>query len=201
MMRKTGSGRGALLTAALLVGALALPASATTLIEDFNNWEPGGVYGVWAHNPPNYLLASGADSYYVHADTGWGGGWYALDAPVDATGETAFQLDITFGATNETPVIVLGIEDADGTFQNFAWYGLPTSGSQSLMTAASSNIWESVAGTTPGLDMGNIFAFHIQADGGGGTTTDVYFENLNAVPEPASLTLLALGGWALLRRR
>jgi hypothetical protein len=184
--------------------SLAATTSAATLIEDFDNFTLGGPYGVWAD--PTSVLTSGPTSFHVETLGGWGGGWSVLDAVVDASGENAFELDVTFGSANQTPVIVLGIEDADGTFMNYQWWGLPVVGSLTLVSTTAPNSWESQAGSTPGLDFGAIAAFHIQGDGNdaSGNPTlpaDIYFENLAATPEPTSLAVLGLGVLAALRRR
>ncbi|MCB9849153.1 MAG: PEP-CTERM sorting domain-containing protein [Phycisphaerales bacterium] len=194
--------RSKLAVVVMAIGAMVAatsPASATVTVTDFDNFALGGVYGQWAD--VSTVITSEPTALHVETTTGWGGGWAELPSPVDATGADNFDLDITFGAGNQSPVIVLGVQDTDGTFWNFAWYGLPTSGSQTLSTATASNFWESSVGTIGGFDFSGIFAFHLQSDGNPNLATDVYFDNLNAVPEPASLTLLALGGFAIARRR
>lgn len=177
--------------AGLLVAA---PATATTLITDFNNFNLAGTYGSWT----SATITSGPDDYRVEAQ-GWGGGFYDIDPNISAAGETTIELEVTLNPANgDLGGVILVLVDEDITQYNYAWYALPN-GHHTLTATIESPSWVSAGGATPGLDLADLSFIHIQVDPIG--TCDVSFQNLVLTPEPAGLALLGLGAALVIRKR
>jgi hypothetical protein len=185
--------------AAMALVLITAPASATTVLTDFNNFNLSGTYGSWAGG----FITSGPTSYHVEAVGGFGGGFFDMDPNIDATGETTIEFTYTGNPSNTPNGLVLTLVDEDLTTHNWAWYGV-SNGTNTLTASLSSPNWVSGNGSVAGLDLAQLSFFHIQSDplpGTGNGITDVSFEHLQLTPEPASLALLGLGACALLRRR
>lgn len=183
--------------AAALIASLAVTgaAQAATLITTFDSFTFNGHYGSWS-NPAT--RTSGASSFTVAA-TGFGGGFKDIQPNVDATGETTVEFDVT---VNTGPAgVVLVLADDDGTQYNYGWFGREA-GSYLLTMDVLTPSWVSADGNTAGLDLATLSFIHVQVDPGTNTGPySVSFNNLQLIPEPATLALAAVGGGAMLLRR
>lgn len=123
------------------------------------------LYASWASGTIEY----GPDSYSVTA-TGYGSNWtYIGGYGIDGTGNTHVKLDVTLegppaAEAHLGPIITL--VDADGTRNNYAWFG-QLLGNNILTLPVASPSWVEAAGTTPGLDLAAIDHMHLQIDPGG----------------------------------
>jgi hypothetical protein len=174
-------------------------AHAATVVQTFDDFNLSGTYQRWAD--ANFTtITSGPESYTV-ASAGFGGGFFDLNPPVDASGETAIALDVTVAAAGTLPGVVLALVDLDGTLENYAWFAL-ADGRQVLTKTIGMTSFGGEPGSVPGLDVSKLDFFHIQVDGQQPYT--VSYNNLeltHPVPEPGACALLALGGMLVVRRR
>jgi hypothetical protein len=216
MMRTSvGSVRSAVahgtVCAALLGVALAAPATATTLISDFNNLAISGAYNDFQTG----TLTSTPTGFHIVA--GDFGGMYKIVTPpgpsINATGETAVQLKIDVNPATDPLAnkfnVVLFDNDPTPTQLRFEFTNVPIGAGQTLTIPISSGV-VAAAGTTPGLDLSQITQWHFQgtfSNGSPGKTLDVTLHNLSligAVPEPSTLVLAGMAlvaGLFGLRRR
>ena len=154
-----------------LTGSLALSAMVTlngaakadTLITTFDeNYFENALYASWTTASIEY----GPDSYSVTA-TGYGSNWtYIGDPRIMGAGNTHIKLDVTLEGPPEAdgllgPIVTL--VDADGTRNNYAWFG-QLLGNHILTLPLTSPTWVEAAGTTPGLDLDMIDHMHLQLD-------------------------------------
>ncbi|MBU0679283.1 MAG: PEP-CTERM sorting domain-containing protein [Verrucomicrobia bacterium] len=189
-----------LVAAASLVWASVLPAKAApVLIEDFNSFNLDFTYSSWT----NATLVSNPNDYNVQA-VNFGGGAYNINPNIDASGQTDVELDIDVNAGDFPNVIAL-LEDGDGTQYNYRWEVLAAG--HHLLTFPISPVPQTVGiddsfignpGTTPGLDLSDLSWLHLQVDPhGSGVPYDIFFNNLQLIPEPTSFLLLLAGGLVL----
>jgi hypothetical protein len=185
----------------------AASAGAQVTITDFNNFTSDALYPSW----DSAIINSGPTSYDI-TSIGYGSNYKYIGFPaISGAGYLDLQLTVTLEGPPAAdghlgPIVTL--IDADGTRNNYAWWGQPL-GSHVLTMAIGSPSWSDSPGTTPGLDCDALQHMHMQLDPGGFGTSGIYtikWEDLslvNLVPEPTSFALLALGGAALafLRRR
>lgn len=172
-------------TACLLGAALTLNGfgESGTTIEDFNAWAPSGSpYEGWASG----TITTSPSNCTVSA-TGFGGVYQNL-GNLDVSGRKSLRLDAEIVSGKAGLVLVLG--DADGTVNNYAWYGL----NPRRHVLEERFEWPtSVAkeGSVPGLDLSKLQSLHVQVDEGKGDNAYVVtFNDLSAVgrwetPPPA----------------
>ena len=160
-----------------------------TLVEDYDSFHLTGTYGNWS-NAGLTAFTSGPESYTVQS-SGFGGGFFDLNPPINALGETQIELSVTVDASGSLPGVILALVDGDGTLQNYAWYAIPD-GEHLLTKTVGMTSFGGEPGSTPGLDLSNLDFFHIQVDGA--SPYRVGFNNLQVtqVPEPTSFTLFGL---------
>jgi hypothetical protein len=130
---------------------------------------------------PNALLASATD-----------GSWQEMGQSFVCTAGTTYTLDFVYNSTGWVGAgINLKYMDSGWGYINYEWISLLSSSTEGTGT------WTpfSYTFTTPaGVGLTEV-KFTM---GGWG---NLYVENVNVVPEPASLFLLGLGGLTLLRKR
>ena len=148
---------------------------ADVLITTFDeNYFENALYGSWATAAST--IAYGPQSYSVTA-TGYGSNWtYIGGLAIQGADNTHVKLDVTLEGPPAAdghlgPLITL--VDADGTRNNYAWYG-QLLGDSTLMLPIASPTWIEAAGTTPGLDLNAIDHLHLQLDPGGFGTQGQY---------------------------
>ena len=173
------------------------PASAATLISDFNNFALSGMYESWANSAVT-TIESELDSYNV-TSRGFGGGFFDINPQIDATGETLIALEVTVDAANSLPGVVLALVDGDGTLHNYAWYALADR-THVLTKTIGDTTFAGQSGLVPGLDLATLDFFHIQVDGQ--SPYRVSYRNVElTIPEPASLLMTICGCSVILLRR
>ena len=153
-----------------------------TVVEDFDNFSIGGVYGGWAADP-NATFTSGPDAFRVQATAASpipsltnGGGWFPVTPNVDLSTGLLIEFDVTINAAGQSGTILLVLEDDDQTQVRWAWYDVAT-GSHTL-TANLDGGSEVQAGSEPGFNAANVAYAHIQADY---EVTDISFEDVSVV--------------------
>jgi len=144
--------------------ALLRSARADTTITTFENFNLDGLFSSWS----SATVVSSPTNYSITA-SGYGSGYKALSANLDATGETNVELTATItgpGGPND-PISgpIVSLVDADGTFYNYAWYG-QTRGTHVLTAKLSSPTFTNAPGSVSGLDLAKLAFFHLQDDPG-----------------------------------
>lgn len=154
------------LALALGFAAFALQAPAETIITTFSDgFELNSYYAAWG----TVDIAPGDTNFSITA-TGYGSGYKDINPNLDASGETKIQLTVTLssptaGAKDPVSGPIVSLVDADGTFYNYAWYGL-TIGRHVLTFPLKAPTSVTAAGTTSGLDLSALDFFHLQDDPG-----------------------------------
>jgi hypothetical protein len=188
-------------------------------------------------------FTSGVNDFTIQAND-FGGGFFDLAAPLDATGEGILELQLDVNAGNVADKMNIVLVDADGTERVFRFDGMVVGNDQTLEVDLANFLQDNLPGTTPGLDLSSLTTFHVQGtfeNGDPGLALDLTLDNLalipgivplgpadingdgfvgiadlnivlgnwnagtppaaSAVPEPATMALLGLGGLTVLRRR
>jgi hypothetical protein len=174
----------------LLVANTAL---ADVTIETFDNFVPSALYASWG--TPAATITPGPISWEV-ASIGYGSLWkYVGD--INGVGQTKVQLKVDIaGEPGFIAGPIVDLVDNNGAWATFGWWGITAPGSYVLTADLS---------TTPWLNLADIQHIHIECDPGAAPDKlyDLTFKDLSLIPEPSSLTLLALGaiGFVVARRR
>jgi hypothetical protein len=186
--------------------AFAATAPAATVISTFDDFTPSGTYG------GDVTATSGETSYSVSRTAG--GFWGAhTSITANANGATNIELNVTVNNAN-LPNLLAVLQDADGTQAVYRWFTVGNGNQLLTMSltvpqaaANGKDAFYGEAGTTEGLDLSNLSAFHIQIDPHDSAQSplafDVSYNNLEltGVPEPTAAMLLPLAGIFMLRRR
>lgn len=174
------------------MAALSGAAKADVLITSFEeDFFENALYASWA--APTAVLEYGPESYSVTA-SGYGSNWtYIGGLAVQGAGNTHLKLDVTLEGPPAAdghlgPIITL--VDADGTRNNYAWYG-QLLGNHILTLPITSPTWVEAPGTTSGLNLNAIDHMHLQIDPGGFGTTGQYTVRWN---ELSLITVAGLPG-------
>jgi hypothetical protein len=168
-------------------------ARAQVTIETFDFFAPNALYASWA--TPAATITQGPTTWEV-ASIGYGSLW-KYEGDINGTGQTKVQLTIDIsGEPGFVAGPIVDLVDNNGAWATFAWYGI---------TAPGSYVLEADLSTTPWLNLADIQHIHLECDPGSAPDKlyDLTFKNLSLIPEPTSLTLLALGtiGFVIARRR
>jgi hypothetical protein len=184
-----------------LFSLLVASAHAIVVIEDFDSFTPSSVYGSFDDTDPEYstTLTPGLTSFNIQtADAGapsvMFGGLYKFvqSGPgLDLSGETDLELDYSLNSSDFNANFIIILEDGTNATNNFSTGYNVASGSSGTLSL-------SLSAAT--IDLSDVIAFNFQIDGG---EIDLDLQELRAVPEPSSFTLIGLAGAALylLRRR
>ena len=186
------------LTAVVAIGSALVAvnsAMADVTIDNFHNFTANALYASWSK--PAATITSGPTTWSA-ASIGYGSLW-KYEGDINGSGTTQVRLTLDIGGD---PGAVAGpivdLVDNNGVWATFAWYG-KTAGSYALTADLS---------TAPAaFNFADIQHIHLECDPGGSTAMyDLTFKDLSlisTVPEPASLTLAALGalGLVIARRR
>ena len=154
--------------------AFSATARADVVITSFEDFFEDALYASWAS--PEAEIDWGTESYSVTA-SGYGSNGADIGGlGVTGEGNTHEQLAITLEGPAEAdghlgPIITL--VDADGTRNNYAWYG-QLLGDHLLTMPVDAPTWNEAAGTTAGLDLNAIDHLHLQLDPGGFGATGQY---------------------------
>ena len=182
------------LAASLAAVLLAGTAQADALITNFDNFTSDALYPSWAL--PASIVVQGPTSYSITA-TGYGSNYKYIGNPqIFGAGNSTIELTVNLSgpaAADGHLGPIIGLIDGDGTHVNYAWYG-QTLGSHVLTMPVASPTWTAVPGSTPGLDLNTLTHMHMQLDPGGFGSSGAYtveWQNLELIPEPSSLALLA----------
>jgi len=174
------------------LAALNGAARADVLITSFDsNYFEDELYASWV--APTTTIEWGPESYSVTA-TGYGSNWtYIGDFGIVGAGNTHVKLDVTLEGPPAAdghlgPIITL--VDADGTRNNYAWFG-QLLGNHVLTIPIASPSWVEAPGTTSGLDLNAIDHLHLQLDPGGFGATGQYTVRWN---ELSLITVAGLPG-------
>jgi hypothetical protein len=183
------------LTAAIAIASALVTANsalADVTIDNFHSFIPSALYASWA--TPAATITAGPTTWDV-ASIGYGSLW-KYEGDINGSGNT--QVQLTLDISGDPGVVagpIVDLIDNNGAWATFAWYGLGA-GSYTLTADLS---------TTPWLNVADIQHIHLECDPGGSTAMyDLTFRDLSLttpVPEPASLTLLALGAIGLVAAR
>lgn len=167
-------------------------ASASTLLSDFSDFALSGTYEQWNSG----TFTSGPEDFRVQAND-FGGGFFNLPAPVDASGEFALEVQLDVNEGNVAEMFNVVLFDGDGTERVFQFADVGVGDGQVLTKDLGDFLQDNNPGTTPGLDTTNLTVFHLQgtfANGNPGLAMDLTFDNLAlVVPEPMAGALLAVG--------
>lgn len=175
---------------------------ADTTITTFDNFNLDGLFANWG----SAVVVSGPTAYTITA-SGYGSGFEDINPNINASGETTVELTLSLsGGAGPISGPIVSLVDGDGTFWNYAWFGL-SAGNHTLTMDLNTPTFISGAGAVPGLDLTTLDFFHLQDDPGGfGGTYTISFEHLRltAVPEPSTFVLIGMGALGLViahRRR
>jgi hypothetical protein len=193
--------------------AAASMASASVEIENFNS--PGAQqsdptqpffldakYAGWG--APSTTLTANPDRFTI-SSTGYGSGYKYLGPVIDAGSNDYLQA--TFTVDQGVAGCLVDLSDEAGNGQAYRFYGLtPGNGTNGTNTYTftvpfSSGAYFSGTGV---LNTHDIVNMNIEIDPGGPTVSyTASFDDVSAVsvPEPASISVVALGGLFSLRRR
>ena len=162
MKRRTKWFANAIVVAGSLVIADSVVAETTIATFD-ENFYLDGLFA-WS----DAVVVAGPTGYSI-TDTGYGGGYKDINPNIDASGETTIELTVTINSPDAGPSgpasgPIVALVDGDGTFVNYAWYGL-TNGHH-VLTAPLSSGSGLGSGMFPGLDLSRLDFFHLQDDPG-----------------------------------
>lgn len=192
-----------LAVAALLAGAWSRAEVVYSLPADFSGvqGQDGWHYGAVSH--PNYWGSWEANwtdypNYYAPEQFWWrveeGGIWkrvYSNTLWSNHTDGPGVYWEA--GAGSLYPEVTVLAQVTSGTWATFLNYWDASTATNTILTVGATNTLYNVAA-------GDKIAFIMNA-GAGSTVTDGYDMTITIVPEPAALSLLALGGLVLARRR
>lgn len=162
-------------------------AFSSTPVATFDTFDLSGRYGSWA----GAAITSGPSSYRVQATGGFGGGFYDINPNVGFLDGLQLELRVALDPNCDPGGVLCSLVDEDITEVRWSWFGLEPGNSYVL--AADLRHGDTVnAGAIPGLDLGDISFFHIQADM---PNTDITFENLAILSvQPGVDSILTLSG-------
>lgn len=199
----------------------ASPLSGAVILTDFSATHPmtlpfGGT--TWAGPNQFQFFTDGAVQGQEVVPIGGGsptvsGGAYCPGLTLDLTGQATLELTARTLALNQAVFVQVLLFDSDGTHARFSF--ATSNFNSSTFTSAYASLAGgviTVAGTTPGLNLGAITVYQIQGDfydpgGAGNAPFRMQLDSLRAiegVPEPDAASLVALAVLACLcgyRRR
>lgn len=152
--------------------------SSGAMISSFSNFVPTGVYGNWT--PANFT--SGANNFRVQS-TDWGGCYYFINPPINASGATEIKLDVTLNSGNLTDRLIVVLVDGDGTTRVYSFDNL-VGGTHTLTRDLATFASEDNPGSVPGLDLSTLVQFNVAGafhHGNPGVPLNVTFDNLELV--------------------
>lgn len=162
--------------------ALAAVSQAEVTLSDFSNFNLTGTYVAWDSG----TFTSGATAFSVLAGD-FGGGFQNLPAPVNATGNDTISIRMDVNAGNIANKFNIVLVDGDGTERAYRFDNIAVGNNQTFTKNVASFLQDNAPGSTPGLNLANITAFHLQGtftNGNPGQTMDMTFDKLSFVVAP-----------------
>lgn len=161
------------------------PTLSPVQIEDFSGFALSGTYvgfdtGTFTDNGTDWTLQA----------NDFGGGWFDLPAPIDATGRTALELELDVNAGNVADIFNIVLIDGDGTERVFRFMDLVAGDDQTLVIDLDDFLQDNAVGTVAGLDLSTITTFHIQgtfANGDPGLLLDLTLDSLALIEDVPDL--------------
>jgi hypothetical protein len=172
---------------------LAAVSQAEVTLNDFSSFNLTGTYVAWDAG----TFTSGATAFTVQAND-FGGGFHNLPAPVNGSGNDTLSVRLNVNPGNVADKFNVILVDGDGTERVYRIDGVGIGDDQTFTKSLSAFLQDNAPGSTPGLDLTNLTAFHLQgsfANGNPGQAMNLTFDKLSLVtgppppPEPADVVL------------
>ncbi len=146
------------------------------VLSDFSSVNFDGTYDQFGTG----VFTSGATDFTIAAND-FGGGFFNLTAPLDATGEDTLEIQLDVNAGNVADKFNVVLVDGDGTERVIRYDGLVVGDNQILTVDLANFLQDNGVGAVPGLDLSNLTAFHVQGtfeNGDPGLALDLTVDNL-----------------------
>jgi hypothetical protein len=130
------------------------------------------------------VFTSGATDFTIQAND-FGGGFFDLAAPLDATGEGILEVQLDVNAGNVADKFNVVLVDADGTERVYRFDGVAIGDDQTLTADLADFLQDNVVGAVAGLDLSSLTTFHVQGtfeNGDPGLALDLTLDNLALIP-------------------
>ena len=150
------------------------------VLSDFSSVNFDGTYAQFDTG----VFTSGANDFTIQAND-FGGGFFDLAAPLDASGEGILEIQLDVNAGNAADKFNIVLVDADGTERVFRFDGVAIGDDQTLTVDLANFLQDNVGGTVAGLDLASLTAFHVQGtfeNGDPGLDMDLTVDNLALIP-------------------
>jgi hypothetical protein len=167
------------LTGLIISAMLAVVSQAEVTLSDFSNFNLTGTYGAWGSG----TFTSGATAFTVQANAN-GGGFKVLPAPFNASGNDTISIRMNVNAGNVADKFNIVLVDGDGTERAYRFDGIAVGDNQTFTKNVASFLGDNAPGSTPGLDLANLTAFHLQGTFVNADAMNMTFDNLSFVVAP-----------------
>ncbi len=150
------------------------------VLSDFSSVSFDGTYEQYDTG----VFTSGANDFTIQAND-FGGGFFNLAAPLDASGEGVLEIQLDVNAGNVSDKFNIVLIDADGTERVFRFDGVAVGDDQTLTVDLANFLQDNAAGAVAGLDLSSLTAFHVQGTfeyGNPGLAMDLTLDNLALIP-------------------
>ena len=130
------------------------------------------------------VFTSGANDFTIQAND-FGGGFFDLAAPLDASGEGILEIQLDVNAGNVADKFNIVLVDSDGTERVFRFDGVAAGDDQTLTVDLDAFLQDNAVGAVAGLDLSSLTTFHVQGtfeNGDPGLAMDLTLDNLALIP-------------------